>query len=648
MSFFEFILQHPLTTLYFFVLTWGLGYSSTFFVENSNFLERNIMRIGIGLGVLPFLLSLINLLKIPINWWIFLIIALITPLIYILKQKKFSKFVLKDTSNIFILIIFLLFIGHLFMMVTGEASVPFLHDTDPYGFVGTAKYIAEEKTMFDKTDWSKFNITKDFTSYSDPYCGSYSGIMAILYQTSDQIMWTLKFFNALIISLGILFFYFAMKRFTGKKWIALSSTFVLAFIPSYLSHFIWAHALVPTLFLVALYCLERLRKDWKWIIPSILVIASIGVTSPTSTFNAYVMLGIYFLIKLIFKDKWKYILASLVIGGLLAACFWWIPVAVIHGGARNIADESLAKISSNTTLIGSLLTVFNPNEGSATRAYTFNDFFGASENNMINQPVGWGPVIFILLIAFFALFLLYCFTKKKEEKYTSWIWITIVWFIFTFLGVNSMTFHLPIGLFAFRFWMFLAIPVSILTGYTIYLLADLVSNINIFKNVKKIIFILFIISILTTVGITSGIPKYKLNTMPWGTYFGYQSEKEMQGLLETRFLPKDTKIISYSGCSSVFLSYDLECCQWCEDEIKFQTEVTNMYLPDLYFWLRDHNYQILTVGIKDIKFHYTIGGNETLQRIIPIIQGIGESDLFEVLYQNEDMAIFRVKAEAVK
>ena len=632
------------TIVLFIVYTLGIGTLVTFFCKNSDeFFERIIMSIGIGLGTLPILLCIINLLHLSITYSIFLTLGVAGLVVGLSQIKEYKKI------SLFAFIVFLLFLGHLFMMVTGEASVPYLHNTDPYGHVAGIKYIAEEKTMFDKTDWSKFNITKDFTTYVDVYPPGYDGIFAILYQTSDQMMWTLKFFNALIISLGVLFFYFAMKRFTKKKWIALSSTFVLAFIPSYLSHFIWAHALVPTLFLVALYCLERLRKDWKWIVPSVLVIASIGVTSPTSTFNAYVMLGIYFLIKLIFKDKWKHILIALVIGGLLAACFWWIPIAVIHGGARNIADESLAKISSNTTIIGSLLTVFNPNEGSATRAYTFNDFFGASENNMINQPVGWGPVIFILLIAFFTMFLLYCFTKKKEEKYESWIWITILWFIFTFLGVNSMTFHLPVGLFAFRFWMFLAIPVSILAGYTIYLLADLISNI--FKNntliFKKVIFILFVISILTTIGITSGIPKYKLNTMPWGTYFGYQSEKEMQGLLETRFLPKHTKIISYSGCSSVFLSYDLECCQWCEDEIKFQTEVTSMYLPDLYFWLRDHNYQILTVGIKDIKFHYTIGGNETIQRIIPIIQELGNSDLFEVLYQNEDMAIFRVKAEAV-
>ena len=80
-------------------------------------------------------------------------------------------------------------------------------------------------------------------------------------------MWTLKFFNALIISLGILFFFFAAKRFTNNKRVALISTAVLAFIPSFLSHFIWAHALIPILAIVALYCFERIRKDWKWMFP---------------------------------------------------------------------------------------------------------------------------------------------------------------------------------------------------------------------------------------------------------------------------------------------------------------------------------------------------------------------------------------------
>lgn len=45
-----------ITILLFFIYTWGLGFALTSFVKNSqNFFERNLMRIGIGLGVIPIL-----------------------------------------------------------------------------------------------------------------------------------------------------------------------------------------------------------------------------------------------------------------------------------------------------------------------------------------------------------------------------------------------------------------------------------------------------------------------------------------------------------------------------------------------------------------------------------------------------------------
>ena len=65
-----------ITIILFFVYSWGLGFTATKFLKNSeNFLERNLMRIGIGLGIFIVLAALLNMLHIPLDWKIFLILS---------------------------------------------------------------------------------------------------------------------------------------------------------------------------------------------------------------------------------------------------------------------------------------------------------------------------------------------------------------------------------------------------------------------------------------------------------------------------------------------------------------------------------------------------------------------------------------------
>ena len=72
-----------LSIILFFVYTFGLGFTITSFVKNSNnFLERNLMRIGFGLAFLPFLGLILNLIRVPIDWKIMLALSLLYPVYY--------------------------------------------------------------------------------------------------------------------------------------------------------------------------------------------------------------------------------------------------------------------------------------------------------------------------------------------------------------------------------------------------------------------------------------------------------------------------------------------------------------------------------------------------------------------------------------
>src|SRR3989338_3508788 len=107
--------------LLFFVYTFCLGFTITSFVKNSdNFLERNLMRIGIGLSLLPFLGLILNVAHIPIDWKIILGLSLIYPLYYIIRFRPKPEFEFKITkADISILAMLLIFFATIYMNVSG-------------------------------------------------------------------------------------------------------------------------------------------------------------------------------------------------------------------------------------------------------------------------------------------------------------------------------------------------------------------------------------------------------------------------------------------------------------------------------------------------------------------------------------------------
>jgi len=186
---------------------------------------------------------------------------------------------------LYFLIVLFIFSSTLFMYVKGAFIYPYLEDYDPWAHAVGVKYVSIEKNLDDPND----NLV-----YIKPYPPGYDALIGILHQTSPSLMWTIKFFNALIISLGIIFFYFFTKGFMHSKDKALIATFILAMIPCYLSHFIWAHSLVMTLFIVALYCLVMIDNDKRWIYPSIFVIGSISLTQPSQAVKFFFIFMIFF------------------------------------------------------------------------------------------------------------------------------------------------------------------------------------------------------------------------------------------------------------------------------------------------------------------------------------------------------------------
>jgi hypothetical protein len=356
------------------------------------------------------------------------------------------------------------------------------------------------------------------------------------------------------------------------------------------------------------------------------------------------MIFLYFIGKSIINKRLeKQIIYAGIIGPILSL-LWWVPMIIKHKGISGIAGAvgvgSATTNTSSPTLISGITGLLDPASGTASRAYTFNDFFIAKSQNMINNPIGIGIFITILLV----IALVYILIKYKSlfDKENTWKLITFMWLVFAFLGVNSITFNLPIGLVAFRFWMLLAIPVSLLASEGMWLLK------NLFKKFGIPSLLIFLI-IISGVYFTSVRQKYEVNTSIWGTYPYYGGGNPQLAIEYSNWfstLPKNTAVFTYSDRNHVIAGFDMYSCAWC-DEVMQTTKACILDLDEkqLNSFLKKYQYEYMLIGSSDFKYIGAICGENRTQTELPQkIQAFASSDLFEPVYQKENLFVaFKIK-----
>jgi len=691
------------TIILFFLYCYGLGFALTFFIkQKKDFFETHIMRIGIGLGAIPVLGVILNLLRIPLDWRLFLGLSLLAPLILTIKSKNMLKIDMAELkvkkSDLMFLVAWLLFLFTLSMYVSGAFKYPYLEDDDSWGHAMGIKFVSIEKTLDDYTNSIKF---------LDPYPPGYEFVMGILHQTSPSLMWTMKFFNALIIALGILFFYFLVFRFSGSSTKALYSTIVLTFIPCYMSHFIWAHSLAVTLFFPTFYCLERIKEDKRWAYPSAFVLSGILLAQPTQAMKFVLLFLLYLLIKFLFDRKSALYIFLSALGGSLLSLIWWFEKwkgFLLYNIDRNI--ERLSTLGTIITpdanssfwqrLFSFLQRIFPSGTGTADRVYSFDDFFIAKFQNMINNPVGVGAILCLLLFAYLSylliryykivkdnkktlsshlfyfimalviigvlsilalvfksllglvyltitlIFISFILTKKGcIEKKEQYLLIMLLWLLFTFLGVNSVTFNLPVGLFAFRFWMLFAIPASVLIGNMVFILMQYAKSIEKQFNTKYLLSGVLLIILLFGIWKTSGVQKYTVNTAMWGPGGAWTSMEEVQGYVWLKTLPVDTKVYDFRS-DGFIIGFDKFSCFWCEGIKEYRKRIVYENATDIHKWLKGKGYEYAIVGGMSIQKGEEWHGENGTKLMQEKIDELVKSGLFPVAHQTEGMAVLKV------
>jgi len=598
-----------LTVLYFFVLMYGLGSLATFFVKIRDFWERQVMRIGIGLATFPLVGALFNTLGIPLNWVIFLVVALVVPLYGLAKRKKLEasadereskdlmdldiKGIEVEKPSLSVLLVLLITAALFVSFLQGSFLYPWLENGDPWEYAEAAEYISEKQTYYKpieqifpetpeeifagtNTTRIRYQILGNFGIVMEPYPQGYQMLLGVLHQTNNSISWTMKFFNSLIIALGIVFFYYFVKRLTGSNNKALFSAFVLAALPSYLSHFIFATPFALTLMFPAFYCMTRVENNRKWIIPAAICSGSIFISHVLVTYVFLLFLVIYALVKTVSGRRLPVnIIASGVLAAILAFSLFWLPLGLRYQGILN-PFYGLGIIGKSGE------GLFSAGRGDI---YGPMDYLISPLANKIDQPKGIGAAV--ILLALLGVLRIFKFPPDKENM---WKWTILLWLVVTFLGVQGQSLPLTVIPNAHRLWCYLSIPIAIMAAEGLFFLGGILKQYNI--NMREVL-VLVILAIL----ITSAYPKYSINSMSFWfpTLRVFNTQGEYEGYTWLLNLPPKTRVSAICSNHQKIIGYDAYTPFWEKEVRDMKKKSLNMSVDEIYAWLKKWKYEYVII-----------------------------------------------------
>jgi hypothetical protein len=599
----------------FFVIMLGLGFplGQLLKLKFNDQLETLFMSLAIGMGTFPILSTVLGILRAPLDWKIFLGVSLTLTVAWLFRKKfslKFEKKTVMKESSRYIGVVLVMAIVLFGVYWHGANKYPYLEDDDPWEHALAAKFISVEKSISQPENFS--------FHYIDPYPPAFDILLGILHQTNDSIYTTLKFFNVLIISLGIIFFYYFAEKLFKDKTKAIYASFILTVLPCFMSHFIWAQSLALVLFFPAWYCYENIREDKKWMIPAVIITASIIVTQPSAAAIFVVMTGIYWIGEGIVQG-WKkslFFLYSLILGCITSGIYWIVMISK-YGLMGMLREIGFAK---------GLLSAENVDTSSGL-IYSINDFIIAPLHSKIDQPTGIGAVVFILLVLTIGiLFLQYKKTYNKQ-----YIIVSFLWLILTIVGTEGNA--LPYKLFPHRFWAFLAIPVALLVGIGMYKITRALKG----KNIRFAVISIIIAGIMWT----SAYPKYVFETSIWSPGIRWSSSEEIAAFVWLKILPADTKVFLYTNKDdSHIIGFDKFSCSWCREIVEFRQNLMNKTIDELLSFLQMHNYEYMVIGrmsFKELSLEY--GEYDAKIKISSLISSMQNSGNFKIAHRTQGGAL---------
>lgn len=572
--------QIVLTVTLFFIYIYGMGCALTFFVRRPQW-EDVVMRCGVGLGAFVVLGVFLNLIGIKLHWIVFLMLSLPFVLCDVLIFFRSGRHqalhaCLPDRRG---LLIGLLLIYCFTIYCLGPFSYPWLEDDDPWQHAASVKYIALTGNL---------NAESGTFQYINPYPPGYDIILAILHQTLPSLNFTLKFFNGLIIFLGLPFFYFFVKEFTKDRERALWAMFFCAVIPCYMTHFIWSYSLAITLFIPIFYCVLKAACDKRYIVPSSVLIAGLCMTQPTEPVKFFIMLALLYLSIVIVRRELSPALLIIPLCGILLSLLWYFPVYKNFQNGNMVLKTTINEFAfTNEKDVGDMAQrIFDPQSGASTRKYVARDYFFPRLKNYYN--CAWGVGAALLSLAILGIVSIVSGYRRENQERRVCALTLLLWSAFTFLGLNSLTFSLPVGLTAYRFWPLFGIPVCLLAAEGYYRVKGAMKNFNAFS-----------IIVIMTVLVTSGYPKFVTNTYRWDPGVWWESIEEVRGFFWMKSHLKPNSQVFTVARPFRMIGFDMRNDYWKKENRSLREEALYLNADVLYNQLKMHGFGYFIVSEAD-------------------------------------------------
>ena len=586
----------------FFVIALGMGYTVLSLCKidpEDSLLEYLFQILVVGFAIFSFLAVPLNILHIPLHISVYIILALIYPVykiqdisVMLNSRKKIFKRI-----NWFAVIILLLFVIHTSVYIFGATRYPYLEDDDPWAHASASKYVATYLTYSLKDN-------ARFSSYLEPYPPTYDVIMGIMHQSNQSINLTLKVFNAIMVSLSLIFFYLFAKILINNRWYAMFSTIVLAVIPGFMSHFIWSHTLAVTLMIAALYATIQAALDKKWMIPAIIVIGSMMVSHQFVS----VLFGLFyiFILLMYFINK-KYTFTKRVfkVGffGVALGMVFWIEQFIKYG--MQVITMRSGEFQAGQGWMSAY----------ALQKYTLKMLVFPNPFPRIDQATGIGLIVFVLAII--GLFVTIYNWRSLSNQFIILLTVFTTYYLFSahWIPIPGVS----------RAWVFISIPIALLSGKALCVVQ---------ARFTKTLGIIIVICLIATMIYNPGFKyKYDAQTGPWAPGAMWKSVEELQGYMSLTQLPPNSRVLPLCKNNDLAVGMDMDNDYWDIKEREFLLSLPNQSVQGVNAYMRSRNYEYVIGDVSCLEF---IGYNESNY----ILGGLAQTN--EVVLSNQNFYLWRV------
>jgi len=597
--------EQIVTILGFFFLSWSYGFSllDIFKSKEEHPLYHFLAELAVGLATFSFLSVVLHLLHIPLHVNVYFFLSIIYPVYALIKSFQSTekakpitwKRVCKQKELYIFLALILTMVSFFAVFHSGAFGYDYLEDDDPWAHAMGTLYVATEHTY--AVDPVVKALNPGYANYLEPYPPTYDALMGVLKQLNSSVVWTLKFFNVLLITLGLAFAFLFLRQYLKSDEKALFGTFMLAVLPSFMSHFIWSQTLAIVLMIVAWYALLKALEDKQWRYPAMITIASALVTQPVVSFFMGIIIILMLVLIFLYEHTQKKRTYKQTKNAFIAAAGGFV-LSFVYWGAQ-IWKWSFSGIfgAKGGELSGGWAS------GYALQKYAIKDIIFAPSSSRIDQAIGFGLVTFILLVlGVILIFVLWrkTFSVKRDWRHIHMLlWLTL----FSYM-VFAPTFGFP-GWGSSRMWVQLAIPIAIVATEGAFILVNGITKQTHIRITALLIIMLFI-------GLTSIPAKVGVQTAEWppGAHWVAPQIEVPAFVSMMDAIPTGSRVFAICNGDQHAIGFDMLAEPWNLDQAIFRKNIINATGEDLVSFLQRHNFHYITMSASCIR---RFGENQTTE-----------------------------------